>query len=66
MPVLRADPTTDHSPDEARSLETPASMAVLSSQVTADFEGSSPSGGGGLELRHERFRLGEGEWGSST
>ena len=51
-------------------METPASLAVLSSQVTADFEDSTPLDGGALKLRHERFRLGdqlgEGGMGSST
>ncbi len=59
MPISRAEPTTDHVPDETSALEAPASMAVLSSQVTADFEGPAPSGGAAPALRHERFRIGE-------
>jgi serine/threonine protein kinase len=59
MPIPRAEPTRDHVPDERAFPGAPATMAVLSSQVTADFEGSAPSGGAAPAPRHERFRIGE-------
>ncbi len=59
MPVSHADPTTDHVPDETNPLDAPASVAVLSSPMTADFHDSTPSRGAIPELRHERFRIGD-------
>jgi tetratricopeptide (TPR) repeat protein len=59
MPVSRAEPIEDHIPEETSPAGSPVSLAVLSSQMTADFEGSSPSADAAPELRHERFRIGE-------
>ena len=59
MPVSHADPTTDHVPDATSPLDAPASVAILSSRLTVDFDDSRPSGGAIPELRHERFRIGD-------
>ncbi|MGO9923461.1 MAG: protein kinase domain-containing protein, partial [Isosphaeraceae bacterium] len=58
MPVSRADPTTDHSPNETNAREASASMAVMASQLTSDFEDPAPSLGALTEMRHERFQIG--------
>jgi hypothetical protein len=61
MPISRADPTTDHAPDEvtphdARSLRLDTPEA---SETTTDHNDSSAPTGAAPELRHERFRIGD-------
>ena len=58
MQFSREAATTDHFPDETRSVAARESLVLLSSQASSDLDLSAPVEDAVADLRHERFQIG--------